>query len=678
MGFDFRLGILQPSSKAKSLFPPPDLPPRPLIGYRRGIIFWKNRFKMLRGMRKAGESLVGKIVATVLFCILIGSFAIWGIGDIFRTKPPTVVASVGSTDISTEQFRIAYTGELQRLGRQFRTVVTPEQARLFGVDQRVLNDLISQAILDQQSKKLGLSVSDQLVVRDIMDEPGFKGANGQFDRTMFEQVLNSNGLTEGNFVEQQRTSMTRAQLADALTGDLTIPSAARDAMHRYSSERRSASYIVLQPAAAGDIPDPSPEQVQAFYDEHKSSFQAPEYRALSLIALDAGAIAKPEAVSDADARQRYEQEKAKFGSPERRTIQQISFASQEEAEAAFNRIKEGATFDAIAAERNVSAQDLNLGTFAKAEMLDPVVADAAFALEANAVSGPIAGQFGSVLVRVTQIQPESVKPFEAVAADVRGEIARERAQSDIETVHDAIEDMRASARPLADIAKDKNLTLTQVPAVNRAGQDKAGKLVEIPGREAVLNAAFASDVGVDNEAVRTPDGGYVWYDVTGIEPSRQKNLDEVRDDVARQWHAEETAQRLSEKGRQMTERLDKGETIEGLAHEAGTSVQAATDLVRGISKDVLTADAVTRLFAVPVGKAGNVANGEDARIVFKVTGASVPPLLTTTDEAQKIQDQLRTGMRDDLIQEYIAQIRQDLGVTVNEQAVRQIAGGGEF
>ena len=109
---------------------------------------------MLRGMRLAGQSLVGKIIATILFGFLILSFAVWGIGDIFRTTPPSVVAQVGKTSISVDQMRIAYTNELQRLGRQFRTVITPEQARTFGIDQRVLANLVTEAVMSEQAKAL--------------------------------------------------------------------------------------------------------------------------------------------------------------------------------------------------------------------------------------------------------------------------------------------------------------------------------------------------------------------------------------------------------------------------------------------------------------------------------------------------------------------------------------------
>lgn len=629
---------------------------------------------MLRNMRKAGQTRVGKIIATVFFGALIVSFAIWGIGDIFRATPASAVAEVGSTTITVDQVRTAYTNELQRLGRQFRTVISPEQARAFGLDQQVVSNLVTEAVMAEQAKRMGLSVSDELVARSIMDNPTFKGADGQFNRALFDQALRNIGLSEAGFVQEQRSAMARLHLAEAIAGDITVPVAAKEALHRYASERRAAAYVLLTSAMAGDIPTPTAEQLQSFFNERKSTFRAPEYRAVSVMALDAASLAKPDTVSEADARQRYEHQKAKYGTPERRTIQQITFPSQAEAEAAAAKIKEGATFEAIATERNISAPNLDLGTFTKVEMLDQAVADAAFGLEQGAVSAPIAGRFGPVLVRVTQIQPEAVRPFEEVAAELRQEAAQERAQGQIEKIHDEIEDLRAGAKPLADIAKEKGLTLVQVPAVEAGGLDKAGNPVNLPEKGAVVKAAFASDIGVDNEALRTATG-YVWYDVTGIEPSREKYLDEVRDQVATQWREDQVAQRLSEKANQLSGRLEKGEAIEAVAQEAGAPVKNVTDLARNAAKDDLAAEAVNRIFAVPVGKAGHAANGTDARAVFKVTSATVPPLVTTTQAAQNAENQLRTGFGDDLLSQYITQVRQDLGVTINQQALRRATGG---
>jgi peptidyl-prolyl cis-trans isomerase D len=630
---------------------------------------------MLNNLRKAGHSLIGKIIATVLFGILILSFAIWGIGDIFRGAPPMVVARVGSTDITVDQFRTAFNNELQRLSRQFAGRLTTDQARALGLDQQVLSRLINEAVLNERARDLGLSVSDDLVARSIIDQPAFRDANGQFNRARFENVLRENGLTEAGFVREQRTAIARLHVAEALAGALPVPAAAREARHRFLSERRSADYFIVPSAAAGELPAPTPDELQAFYNDRKSSFRTPEYRALNIIVVNADVIAKPESVTDAEARQRYEQTKASHGSPERRTIQQIVFPSQEEAEAAFNAIKGGGTFEAVAAERGIPAQDLELGTFARTEMLDPAVAAAAFALEQGAVSGPVQGRFGIVLLRVTNVQPEAVRPFDEVAAELRRQIAQERARAELDKIHDAIEDMRASARPLPEIAREKGLALIQVPAVDQIGQDKSGSAVEaLPEREALLRAAFASDIGVDNEALRTAGGGYVWFDVTGIEPSRDKTLEEVRGEVERQWRANEIAQKLAEMSRQFVERLDRGETLAAIAADAGAEPRTGTDLARQTAKDELTAAAVSRIFATPIGKAGTAPNGE-GRVVFNVTAATVPPLLTTTQEAQGTEDQLRDSMADTLVAEYIAQAQKDVSIIVNSQALRQAIGG---
>ena len=631
---------------------------------------------MLNGLRKAGQSWLGKAIFTVLFGILIVSFAIWGIGDIFRGAPQDTVARVGDTTISVEQLRTAYQNELQRISRQLRTNLTPDQARAFGLDRQVLSRLISEAVLNERARQLGLSASDELVVQTIRQDPSFQGMDGQFGRTAFDAFLRNANMTEAQYVREQRAAITRFHLADAIGAELPVPLAAREAVHRATAERRSAEYTILPSSAAGEIAPAAEDQLQAFYNDRKASFRAPEYRALNIVALNAQAIAKPGDVSDADARQRYEQVKnSRFGTPERRTIQQIVFPSMEEAEAAFNRVKEGATFESIAAERGIEQNDLTLGTFAKSEMLDPTVADAAFALAQGAVSGPVQGRFGTVLVRATDIQPAAVKPFEEVANEVKAAIAQERARTEIDNVHDAVEDLRASARPLAEIAREKGLNLITVPAVDRNGLDKAGQQVTtIPETNALLTAAFASDIGVDNEPLRASDGGYVWFDVTSIEPAREKTFEEVREEVARSWHEEEISRRLADKAKSLVERLDKGESLASLAGELGLESKTATELARGQAKDDLTVESVNRIFATPVGKGGSAA-AADSRTVFKVTAATVPPLVTTTQEAERIESQLRIRLSDDLLAQYIARLQADLGVAVNEVALRQAVGG---
>jgi peptidyl-prolyl cis-trans isomerase D len=632
---------------------------------------------MMRGLRTAGQTWLGKSVIAVLFGFLILSFAVWGINDIFRGATRVTVATIGDTEISGEAFRSTYQSELQQLIRRSRQSITSQQARAMGLDTQVLSRMVTEATLDEKARDLGLKISDKLIVRTVSEDPNFKGPNGQFDRARFEYYLSERGLNEQGFVREQHGALTRLHLADAVAGALKVPVAAQEAIHRYGAERRAAAYFILPATSAGEIAPPSDAQLQSFHEERKGTFRAPEYRSVNVIAISPETLAKPGEVSDEDVRRRYEQVKAsRFGSPERRTVQQIVFPSREEAEAAFARIKEGAAFEAIAAEKNISASELELGTFAKSEMIDPAVADAAFALEPGGVSGPVQGRFGTVMVRVTNVEPERVKPFEEVAAEVRRDIALERARNAINDVHDKVEDQRASARPLTEIAQEQGLPIVALPAIDRSGKDKAGNAIaNLPERDALLTAVFGSDVGVDNEALRSKDGGYVWYEVKGIEPARERPLAEVRDQVAEQWRSDEISRRIAEKARGLIERLSKGEPIEAVAADAGAEVKTATDLARRAAKGELSTEVVNRIYSVPVGQAASAEAGNNGRAVFKVTAATVPPFVTTTQEAGRVADQMRLFLADDLIAQYVKQAQQDLGVRIYQDAFRRAVGG---
>ncbi len=631
---------------------------------------------MLQGFRTASQTWLGKIVVALLFGTLIVAFAVWGINDIFRGSPSSAVATVGSTQITAEAVRNAYQNQLQRIIRQARRSITPEQARALGLDRQVLSQLVTEASLDEKARALGLHVSDATVRAAVMDDANFKGPNGQFDPGALQDALRSAGIAEGSFVREQRQVLLRLQLAEAVSADLPVPLAMREAVQRTTAERRTAELIVLPRSAAGEAEAPSDAQVQAYYDEHKAAFRAPEYRSGQALVLDVATLARNADVSEADARTRYEQEATRFGTPERRTIQQIVFPDEAAATDAAKRLREGGVgFDQLAGERGVDAASLTLGTFTRAELFDPAVAAAAFALGPDAVSEPVRGRFGTVLLRVTSITPASRKPFAEVEAEVRRQVAEQRARDGLEAAHDAVEDQRAGGKPLADIARERGLPLVAITDVDREGRDPQGQAVaNLPDRDALLPALFRSDVGVDNEALRLREGGSLWYDVTKITPARDKPLAEVREAVARQWRDDETDRRLAAKARELAERLDKGEAAEAVAQALTLPVKPLADLARGQAKDDVPSEVVGRVFATPVGKAGSAAMG-NARAVYKVTGATVPPFVTTTQAAERQETQLRLALADDLLAQYIAEVQKGVGVTVNEPAFRRAIGG---
>ncbi|MEG9528037.1 MAG: peptidyl-prolyl cis-trans isomerase, partial [Hyphomicrobiales bacterium] len=314
-------------------------------------------------------------------------------------------------------------------------------------------------------------------------------------------------------------------------------------------------------------------------------------------------------------------------------------------------------------------------TLTKSELFDKAVGDAAFALPEGGVSQPVQGRFGTVLLRVTKIEPGTVKPFEQVEGEIRKGLALSRARDAMETTRDAIEDQRAGAKPLTDIAAERGLKLVSVKAVDPNGKDPEGRKVgDIPDPDTTLPALFRAEVGGDNEPLRTKAGGYVWYDVTNIDPAHDKPLDQVRDGVKAGWTAAEIAKRLQAKGRELTEKLNKGESLEDVAKDVGVNPQEVQDLARNQAKDMLTTDDVNLIFATPVGKAGTAA-ANDSRAVFKVTAATMPAFVADSPSDRTITQNFQAALADDVLSQYIAEVQKNAGVKIDAPALRRAIGG---
>src|SRR5580704_17089431 len=115
---------------------------------------------MLESMRNAAQGIVGKAIMTVVMGLIMVSFVICGVGDMLRGFTSSTVASVGSQKISAQDYHFAYERLLQQYQRRLRQPFTNEQARAIGLDREVLQRLLSEAALEDESLKLGLNISD--------------------------------------------------------------------------------------------------------------------------------------------------------------------------------------------------------------------------------------------------------------------------------------------------------------------------------------------------------------------------------------------------------------------------------------------------------------------------------------------------------------------------------------
>lgn len=632
---------------------------------------------MLRGIHKASSTWVGKALMALVMGTLVVAFAIWGIGDIFRGFGRNAVAKIGGTEISIEQFRQYYTDRLQQLGRQMGRPVTPDQARALGLDRQILGQMVAETTLDEETRRLRLGLSDAEIARRIMDDPNFKTPNGQFDRARFEAIIRNAGYTETRFVDEQRRVLLRRQIAQSVSADLRAPSAMLQAINQFQNERRDIEYLVLGPAQAGDVPQPSPEQLSAYFDERKILFRAPEYRKLTLVTLSPAELAKPNDVSDADAKAFFEQNKSAFGTPEKRELRQIVFPNEVDAAAAREKIEKGATFDDIAKARELKSSDTDLGLVEKTGIIDPAVADAAFALKSGEVSQPVKGRFGTVLLTVGKIEPGEQKSFEDVAAQIKQQIAESRARSTISDLRDKIEDERAGGATLAEAAKKLGVKSIDIAAIDRSGRGPDGKpAADLPNVANLVNTVFSSDVGADTEALQLPGGGFLYFDVTGVTPAHDRPLDEVREQVAARWRDDEIAKRLQAKSDELLAKLKAGTPIAEVASANGLSVQTAKDLQRGRPAPNVPAKLLDAVFTTAKGGVGATeGDSTTQRFIFRVAEVTQPTFDASAPQTQALTSTLQNAYADDIIGEYVGKLESDLGVSINQAAFNQVIGG---
>jgi len=632
---------------------------------------------MLRGLHKATSNWLGRAVTGVLLGLIAVSFAIWGVGDIFRGFGRSTVAKIGRTEITIEQFRQTYNDKLQQLGRQLGRPITTDQAMALGLPRQLLGQVIAETALDENARQMRLGLSDADIAKRITSDPSFRGPTGQFDRARFDQIIRQAGYTEARFVAEQRKTVARREIAEAISGGMKAPATAVEAQHRFVSEERKVEFILLDRAQAGEITPPAEDVLNKYFEERKSLFRAPEYRKLDLLVLSPQDNARAAEISDADARKAYDDRRARYVTPESRELQQIAFPSAEDARAASERLKGGATFEQIATDRGLKAADINLGAVTKAAMLDSTVADAAFKLAVGQASEPIAGRFGSVIVRTTRIEPEKVRPFEDVASEIKRELAQDRAKTEIADLHNKIEDERGGGAALADVAKKVGLTTRVIEAIDRSGRDPDGNLVAgLPTSADIMASAFGSDVGVENDGIKLADGGYAWFEVMATTPSRERPLTEVRERVVQAWTDDQIAARLKTKSGQLADAAKSG-GLEKVAQDTGLRVQSASNLRRGRAAGPLSANMVGEIFRSAKGEIGNIEGDRPTlRAIYRITEVTVPKLDPASQEASALSERMLNATFEDLLTQYVSRLQSDLGTSINETALNQVLTGG--
>ena len=629
----------------------------------------------LDSLRKGAARSLGLI----LVGLLVVSFAVWGIADIFTGYGQQTLIKVGDTEITPQDYARAQQEVLRSMSQQAGRSLSLQEARAAGLDTRVLERLIGGAAVDTHAKHLGLSVSDDALLAQIMKDPSFQDGAGNFSPLAFQSALRNIGMTEAGYLYLLREQSLRRQLLVTVGEVANSPKALIDALNEFNEERRVLKYVLVPKSAAEAIGDPTDQDLKTYYDNHHATFTQPEFRKVGLIAVTPATVKDQLNITEADIKATYEAKKDTLGKPEQRHLQQIALPDMEAAKKAHETIASGTDFAEVAKGLGLSETDIDLGMVSRKDLADPVIAEKAFALEKDAVSEPIAGKLGGVvLIRVTEIETGKIPTFEEAKADLEKDMVKDRAAGAIFDVHDKVEDELAGGSTLEEAAGKLKLDYQVIDQVDREGRKPDGSTVTLPAQKDLLNGIFATDAGIENDPIDARDEGVIWYEVLGVTPEQLKPLDQVRDEVEKGWRGGETRNQVAKFAQKLVTQLNSGsKTLDDVAKELDTEVLPTSALKREDVTVNILPPAVAQAFALPKGGFGSAASGVDeGRIVFQVDEIVEPPAVDERALGQ-IRQRVALLLSEDTIAEYFSVLENRYGVSVNRQALAKLVGTSE-
>ncbi len=596
----------------------------------------------------------------IILLLLVASLGGFGISNFGGST--TAIATVGETEVSVDDYYRALQQDLRSYQAQIGQPLPLSQAIQFGIDQNVRARLVTGAVLDNETNRIGLSIGDDRVGREVLANTAFQGLDGKFDRAGYAQSLDRAGLTESEYEDSIRVETARAILQGAIQKGVDAPNAMTTAFLDFTLERRDFTWFRLDRNNLTDvIPEPTDAQLQAYYDANAAAFTDPEKKRLTYIWVTPEMIVGSIEVPEADLVEEYDKRQSEYLKPERRLVERLIFPNDEDIAAAKSRLDAGsATFEELVIERGLTLLDVDLGDQTVNELDE--AGEAIFALDAPGVVGPIQTNLGPALYRMNGILAATEITLDEVRDQIQNELALDRARRQINAGISDVDDLLAGGATLQEVADETDLQLAQI-------EWAAGDSDGIANYSAFRDAAATIKDGDYAEMLELDDGGVFALEFNETIAPALNPIDAVMSDVITGWEAEEIEQRLTAMATDLLTRLDNGDDIATLGVD---SVQQ-TGTLRDDNVEGTPAGFVQTVFKMNKGDAQTV-DGNGTVFVVRLEDIQKPdsenpdlPEITTN-----LQAAISQALSDDIFAAFSGAVQSEAGVYINSAAVNAV------
>lgn len=608
-------------------------------------------------MARNGISRTAVWILLALLILGLGGFGVTNLSGTIRT-----VGSVGEAEIDVNDYARALQSEIRALEAERGAPVSFAEAQAAGIDQAVLGRLVAEAALADETRRLGISIGDRNLREQIIDIPGFRGLDGNFDRQAYEFALDQAGLSEAAFEEDVRSEAARTLLTGAVVAGIRAPAAYTDTLLDYVAERRDISFAVLERGdLATGVPVPDEADLQAYYDANPEEFTAPETKRITYAWLTPEMLVDSVEVEETALRDAYEARSEQYIVPERRLVERLAFPDSTVAEAAKSAIDSGeTTFEQAVAARGLELADVDMGDVARDDLGE--AAEAVFAAEAGNVVGPVQTPIGPALFRVNAVLQAQETSFEDALPELRDELAGDRARRVIDTRTESVDDLLAGGATIEELADETEMELGEIAW-------HPGMSEGIGGYAAFREAAAEASEGDYPEVRALDDGGIFAIRVDEVVPPTLRPLDEVREAVTRAWTAQAVVAALRDEAAPKIAQLESGAAFD----EVGLEAQEVADMTRRGYQPDAPRDFIERVFALSPGEV-DVIEGDGRLFILRLEAVNPPASDDADLEAlrRSLGEQAASDMAQDLFQALADDIRTRAGITLDQQAINAV------
>ena len=561
---------------------------------------------MLHFFSRLAKSWVGPVIMGMLL-VALGVLGSGSVRSLFGGRIANAVVQAGSRVITPNEFQKMFERNEQTYQQRTGQTFPLEEAVREGADSTMLQDLASQEAYFEMLSRSGIRPSDEVVATELRRQaesgqaPGlaqiFDSVTGKFRPQALLQLLGANGLTMDAFQRQLADDIANGDFNAAYRDGFETPRIYSAIQAALLLESRDVTYFVIPAASVGVPPPPTDAQLTALIQQHKDQLMLPERRKLSIVRFSAKAIAPTLTVDPKQVEQQFEARKATYGKPELRSLVEIPLNDPREAPTVQAALAKGQDPNVVA--KSIGVEAVTYDNQTQSAIVDRKAAAIAFGMSAGQVSGPVQGDFKTVILKVTSITPAQPPDLNAARAEIEAQLRQSQAVDKAIDLSQKFDDLRQGGASLAEAAAKLGVPVVSVGPVNADGKDLTGQ-VNPALTPKLLTNAFQLQQGGDSDISQDADKGeYYQVHVDQVIPPSLPGLNEpnVRQALTQAYMQQTVVAALQKKAADAQAALQKGQTFEAVAatfhgqvaHQLGLQRISAQQYLQTVGQDFLAA-----------------------------------------------------------------------------------------